>query len=195
MKEETKETQIAAVTGGYVPAAMQSIESGVLVPNQALDIRANLKGGAVKFTIGGEGDEGRSIQFHIFDMRRIVGIRPSETYSVPSDFTQLIGLMTFGTKKVLANVTFGGTAAETVADIIPLLKLKSDKLGCLEFICEITLEETSNKKKQKFGVARISYRKATQDEIALAITAIETNADACFRFRDMPNIDEKEATA
>lgn len=187
------EKGIATITGGYIPDAMQSVQSGVLVPKQALDIRANLKGGAVKFTIGGEGDEGRELEFHIFDFRRIIGIRPSETYSVPSNFTQLIGLAKFGTKKVLANVTFGGTAAETVADIIPLLQLKSDKLGCLEFIVSIKLEETSNKKKQKFGVARIEYRKATQEEIASAISALETDTAACLTFRDLPNIDEKEA--
>ena len=196
MKEETKETQIAAVTGGYVPAAMQSIGKGeVLIPAEPLDIRSDCSNNGGTFSLFGDTTIfGNSLEFHIFDVMTQEGIIPSDKYSKPTNFTQFIGLVQLPSKKAVATVTFGSSSAEEARNLIPLLQVKAES-SAIEFVVKMELTPMSNKKGQKYFMVKFSDRRASQEEISLAISAIETNPDVCSSFRPLVDISEKEVKA
>lgn len=172
-----------------LPEIMLPAQEGLLIPEQPIDLRGIGKGADGHFSIGGQTNEGSSVEFHLFNYRMIEGIRPSAKYREPANFAQLIGLAKIAGKKALTCLTLGSSSAQSTKDIIPLLALKG---GGLANILLINMEKTTNKHGDEFCVARFGIKPATPDEIESVRECLTIAPDAFNRFRELQNIDDNE---
>ena len=171
-----------------LPEIMLPQQTGLLIPENPIDLRANGKADG-HFSINGQTNEGTAVEFHLFNYRMIERIRPSAKYRESADFAQLVGLATIAGRKALTCLTMGSSSASSTKDMIPLLALKG---GGLPNILLINMEKTKNKHGDEFCVARFGIRPATADEIQAVKDCLEIAPDAFNRFRDLPNIDDNE---
>ncbi len=189
MEKDKALTVVDKATGEEItmPSLLQPIESGGTFWNgQNLDIRAMLKDHTGHFSIGGMTNEGKSIEFFLVNAKNFDNIKPSAAYETPSNFTQYIVFVKIGEFYTFATITFGGTSAETARDFISLLQIKG---GAVANVVKATIENQTNKKGQKYGVARFELRAAAKEEIQRLKEAISTFPSAMHSFNPLPNIE------
>ena len=191
MKDGIKESEVAVfkALGGVLPQSMVSApEGGLLIPTEPLDIRANLKGGDLRFKIGdSDNDKGTSLVFQILTSKKWENIQISPNRKKTGSYIQLIGIADIFNKRVFATLTIGGISVDKTEAALQLLQAESKFAGVAGMVATITLTPEKNSNGDEFGMTVYTYRHAIADEIKDVISLIEQNPDATAMFRELPD--------
>lgn len=191
MKELAK---ITKALDGVLPQTMVSVDEGqLLIPSEPLEIRANLKGGDLRFKIGDSNNSlGDSIEVQIFNYKEWQQIQISKDRPKLSDYVQLVGIALVEGKRVFATVTIGGYSAAEAVKQIGIMQISSKIAGTAGMIAKITIEPRKTNGNE-WGLTVFESRHADQGEIQDLITLLEQNQDAPNAFRELPDYSKKGA--
>lgn len=193
MKELQK---TAKAFGENLPESMMSIKEGELIlPKKPIDIRANLKGGDLRFKIGSSSESiGMELEFQIFHKEVYEQIQISPKRAKLSDYIQFIGIATLYGKRMLATLTIGGTSVSDIEEKLNIKLVTETKyLGLAELIFTFFIDKRNNKEGDEYGFADIKNRPATKEELQDVFYIAENRPTAPNEMKPLPDYSKKEA--
>ena len=184
---------IKASGGQELPKTLQSIQPGALIiPEEPIEIRANCKGGDLRFKIGsGDNDQGAVIEMQVLNYKVWQQIQIAKERPKLSDYVQFVGIANLKGKRIFSTVTMSGVSVNEAQSAIPMLMLQATEGGLASLIVKMTISKSVSNGNE-YGIVKFSSRLATKQEFQDVIDLIEQVPSAWDAFRELPDYSKKE---